>query len=516
MVLELKMQNIIHIGAKPKFKSLDGSKIYAQNLTKAFDGYKSVEDVTLHCQGNVQVKTNKIALLFTSKLFQKIFETNRDSNINPLQGYDIICPDFNPDAMAKVLELINTGTTKLSLDVELRTGIISIIQSLQINIKLEAQNYMEMKPGNRADEHESLEQFMDDVKDKINMMSKKCDKSQMTSPKIAEACDQIKIAESLPSQKRFELIELPERPKSSTDTEVNAIINKLSMPYSCEYCDLRFHMFIGLKQHMKKHPKLDESASLAKQKHQQMENDQQEIVNLEDDADIQIEEESSLPCPFCDESFTNLMSYDVHVRKHSDEHISSQDHSEKSLPDVEASDIEIDMTNKTEKIWLETSGQDQTCDTDQNDESVSIKCPLCKAWKHKFTHLRTHMAAIHYKKEISQYAAKSQRICQMCKTDFRSYSHLVSHLVSGNHNLLDKIVPKEMVETLKEIKAVFNNKDRKKCDQDLRNIRRRRELNFNIDNDEMDVTHVSQILDIPEDETSTRTQPNLVGCIMDQ
>ena len=239
------MPNIIYVGTKPIIKSLDGSKMYAQNLTKAFDGYKADEDVTLHCQGNVQVKTNKIALLFSSKLFQKIFETNCDSNINLLQGYDIICPDFNPEAMAKVLELINTGTTELSLDVELRTGMISIIQSLQINIQLEPANYIQMTSRNKADKQESLLQFMDDVTDKIKMTSqkmlKKCDKSQMTSPKMAEACDQIKMAESVPSQEMFEFNELPGRliklPKSSTDTEVNEIITKLSMPYSCEYCD---------------------------------------------------------------------------------------------------------------------------------------------------------------------------------------------------------------------------------------------------------------------------------------
>ena len=523
------MPNIIYVGTKPIIKSLDGSQMYAQNLTKAFDGYKTDEDVTLQCQGNVQVKTNKIALLFSSKLFQKIFETNCDSNINLLQGYDIICPDFNPEAMAKVLELINTGTTELSLDVELRTGMISIIQSLQINIQLEPANYIQMTSRNKADKQESLLQFMDDVSDKIKMTSqkmlKKCDKSQMTSPKMAEACDQIKMAESVPSQEMFEFNELPGRliklPKSSTDTEVNEIITKLSMPYSCEYCDKRFHLFIDLKQHMKKHQnksKLYESASLAEQQQeQQMEDDEQEIVNLEDDADIQVKEESSLPCPFCDESFTNLMSYDEHIEKHSDEHGSSQDQIEKTVVDVEASDIEIEMTNKTEKIWLETSGQDLTCDTEQNHGSVSIRCPLCKARKKKFTHLLSHMAACHYKKEISQYAAKTQRKCQMCKIDFRTYSHLMSHLVSGNHNLLDKIVPKEMVETLKEIKAVLNrkpvNKDRK---NGLRNIRRRRELIFNMGKDKMDVTdtnkiHVSQILEIPEDETSTRTQSDLEG-----
>jgi hypothetical protein len=61
-------------------------------LTKAFDGFKSGDEVTLHFQGKRQMKTNKIALFFSSKLFQKIFETNCDCTTNPLQEYNILCP----------------------------------------------------------------------------------------------------------------------------------------------------------------------------------------------------------------------------------------------------------------------------------------------------------------------------------------------------------------------------------------------------------------------------------------
>ena len=91
------MPKTIPIGVKTEVQSFEGnhfegSKSYAQNLTKAFDGYKSEEDVTLHCSGNSQVKTNKISLLFSSKLFQKIFENNCDCYTNILQEYNIVCP----------------------------------------------------------------------------------------------------------------------------------------------------------------------------------------------------------------------------------------------------------------------------------------------------------------------------------------------------------------------------------------------------------------------------------------
>ena len=103
--------------------------------------------------------------------------------------------------------------------------------------------------------------------------------------------------------------------------------------FSCEYCDLRFHQFIDLKQHLKKHlikSKLYQSAPLDEQKHnqqqqKQIENDQKETVDLVDDAEIQAVKKSSFLCPVCDKCFTNLMSYDVHVKKHSDDYSLNRD-----------------------------------------------------------------------------------------------------------------------------------------------------------------------------------------------
>ena len=145
------------------------------------------------------------------------------------------------------------------------------------------------------------------------------------------------------------------------------------MPFNCENCDLRFPLLIGLKQHLKKHKnksELDESASLVeqKQKQQQIENDQHKIIDLEDD-DIQYVEEitSSLHCPFCDKYFINLMSFDAHVKKHSEECSSNRDESEITLSD--ASDNETNMMDKMEIIWSETSSQDLINGTDQKSRS---------------------------------------------------------------------------------------------------------------------------------------------------
>ena len=88
----------------------DGEKMYTQCLIEAFDSVKFKSDVIIHCQNKTYLKTNKYSLFFSSNLSAKIIG-NSDSN--QLQGYDVLCPDFDPDSMAKFLELISTGSTKL-------------------------------------------------------------------------------------------------------------------------------------------------------------------------------------------------------------------------------------------------------------------------------------------------------------------------------------------------------------------------------------------------------------------
>ena len=511
------MPTIIQIGAKIELKSLKDSQYYSQNLTKAFEDYKSCDDVTLHCQGKVQVKTNKIALFFSSKLFKKIFETNCDCNTNALQEYDILCPEVNPDAMSKVLELINYGTTTLSSDnVELRTEMILIIQSFQININQEPAigDNISNKSHNIEDDADKIKLTLQQISKMSKkyevpsqIMTEKFNKIQLTSQKIAETCDEIgMMAEVGDLIKESELVELQQRfteiPKSVIDSEMDEVITKLTMSYSCNYCDLKFHLSSGLKEHLKTHlnkSKLYESASLIEQK--QTDNDQQEMV----DFDIQDAENiaNSILCPFCDQCFTNFISYDEHVTNHSDGSSSNGGHF----------NIKIDMTDKTETMWSETADQDLTFGTEKKSDSVSfvsIKCPLCKARKNSFENLLVHMAFHHYKKEIYKHYDRTQRKCQMCEKKFTTHRCLVRHMLSVKHNLLNKIITKEMVETLKHLAAEYDNK---KAANDGKKIRKRK-LIFNIDEDKLDGINSDE--DIQGDETSTSSQSDLEDSSMNE
>ena len=189
--------------------------------------------------------------------------------------------------MAKVLELINSGITELSPgDDQLRTGMISIIQSFQINIHLEPEtsDNIPQKIADMSDKLKNLLQKMDEEKKITSLSSQNMDdKIEMTSQKTTEKGDEIRMSESsdiidITTQNTFDSIynpsinEIPDRlteiPKSSTHSEINEIITKLSMPYSCEFCDRRFQLLIGLKQHLSKHltkSKLHKSASVVEQ-----------------------------------------------------------------------------------------------------------------------------------------------------------------------------------------------------------------------------------------------------------
>ena len=152
--------------------------------------------------------------------------------------------------MAKVIELINSGTTELSIgDDQLRTGMNTIIQSFQINIHLEPEISGNI-PQKIADMSDKLENLLQNMKEGIKITATSSlnmdDEIEMTPQKMTEICDEIGMSESngvidITTQNMFDpfyklsILEIPDRlteaPKSTTDSKMNKIITKMSMPY---------------------------------------------------------------------------------------------------------------------------------------------------------------------------------------------------------------------------------------------------------------------------------------------
>ena len=181
--------------------------------------------------------------------------------------------------MAKVLELINYGTTDLSPDDVLRDGMISIVQSLQINIYLpqatrdnfyvRSQNVEVASTENQVDSwdqihvtsrniEEAIMQFgmtsqeMAKLSDKPEMTSlgmeyvtnstewvsqnqeETCNEISMTSQNMTDKCDTFERMDEgieIPNLLEIAKRSLTAKPKSSTDDEMIGDNNELPMPY---------------------------------------------------------------------------------------------------------------------------------------------------------------------------------------------------------------------------------------------------------------------------------------------
>ena len=152
--------------------------------------------------------------------------------------------------MAKVLELINSGITELSPgDDQLRTGMISIIQSFQINIHLEPETSDNI-PQKIADMSDTLEKLLQNMDEEIKTTATSSlnmdDEIEMTPQQLTEICDEIGMSESsdvidITTQNifdpfyKFSTLEIPDRlievPKSSSDSELKGRNAKLPKPY---------------------------------------------------------------------------------------------------------------------------------------------------------------------------------------------------------------------------------------------------------------------------------------------
>ena len=106
------------IGAQYQIQAPGGADTHIQGLEQALGSLSSKEDLTLYCKNKTTVKTNKMPLLFSSKLVAQIL---KDTYHCTALEFEIICPDFDPDSMERVLQLINTGATNLEATIRVST-----------------------------------------------------------------------------------------------------------------------------------------------------------------------------------------------------------------------------------------------------------------------------------------------------------------------------------------------------------------------------------------------------------
>ena len=91
-------------------------------------------DVTFHFGHGVKVKTNKLLLAKSSRLFGQLFELNCACATWLRVSHDVICPDISPDAVMTLLELLHLGSAKLkSSDPEIMSDVQQVAKIFQID-----------------------------------------------------------------------------------------------------------------------------------------------------------------------------------------------------------------------------------------------------------------------------------------------------------------------------------------------------------------------------------------------
>ncbi len=128
------MPNIKICGNQFNVKPMEDNAKYLESFSTTLSRMTETEsnlDITIHCQDKSTLRASKVILANCSVLLRNIFNT---STCHCPATLDLICPDFDSRAMRKVLELINHGSTNLTLtDRDLLKEMKLILASLQID-----------------------------------------------------------------------------------------------------------------------------------------------------------------------------------------------------------------------------------------------------------------------------------------------------------------------------------------------------------------------------------------------
>ena len=190
--------------------SLDGISAHMKMLSRNF--VKSEPNVRLRCPENRNILAgNKIVLAQSSKLLAKIFKRNCEDCLSP-DEFDLICPDFEFEALKKVLELVNTGKTLLKVrDQPMWNEIASIVKCLQININF--------------DDREDLQQKISDLTPKENNSKNRelSENSKSERESNHKVLSSVEATSPVIESQTQEIISLEDSPTSAIEVSVHSV-----------------------------------------------------------------------------------------------------------------------------------------------------------------------------------------------------------------------------------------------------------------------------------------------------
>ena len=410
-------------GFQFQLQASGGKAEHIQGLEQALGSISTSEDIIFHCQNKSTISTNKMPLIFSSQLFAKLITENCHCPSALFQIYDVICPDFDPDCMARVLELISNGATNIDVvDQHIYNGMLFILDSLQINIKLE-----------------EIWAIAPTINLKIQTASTS---DQDSSPFDSSIQDQQKKA------------------------------------YTCKICSKEFHLLFGLQNHLKQHPSLsrtedsvldqiDQEERLSKEDltmdTPDMEVDLSTLVNLSPSK--LIDDNNLFHCHECSTEVTSFEAFEKHTNNHFMEIENENNASTKNSSAVhktkgEDFDKVYQPDNDKTVVDKKVKGsweKEQGC-KDSNATAMH-SCPICPATVPSLNRLGVHIAASHFKQQLlKSYTTEGPTACKFCVRSYASCSHLLRHVVQ-KHHALKNILPKDVYQKFWDIRIPNNTKD---------------------------------------------------------
>jgi len=416
----------------------------AENFGKLGDS-ESFADVIIHCRGQVPLRSSKIILAKFSRFLKKIFDLG-----DPWATVtDLICPDFDPEPVKEVLNLIHRGQSFVN-SFEVYLSMKKVIRTLEINLELtEFRTMRKSKYVKRNDAMADLAMegirgftteelfkqykkdfaFLTDNKDKSFVRVHTgdtydcsfCDQTFPTSRILTRhIMDCLKISyddifnvrkdedkgqeESTSSTKKIKLTEKKEtkdllsadeknpeaEPKSDAKTEQEA--EQDMAEFICGACNKKFTLLFALQKHMDtKHRPLNEISDSSE----------------------------TAPAP---------------TRKRKSDEIEIIEDASKSNEEDGQTSVDISTNSST------CSYQDLF--NFNEDGSPEFACKFCPYKSSSKGNLSIHICNAHFKAEILAVNGYNKEKCNSCGKRGTYLQSLVYHIGIG-HGVLKKILAKE-------------------------------------------------------------------------
>ena len=393
-------------------------------------------------------------LASASQFFLSLFSSSCDCAEVSSSVCDLICPDFEPEAVEKVLELISGhGLAILSNSYILLMQVTSILECFKIKIDLPPvdsfkslfDEILEIRLDTEEDLDGSIaEVFDEEISSAGGDITDSHDNNFLSTKTLGDIPSRMNTTSSMITE--------------SETTETHS----MDSSFICRICDKKFSMRISFDQHMLKHEQsgpvesriINPPGRAAKRK-----------LTAEDTLEVEKEVpeiiDISVPdhhhaCDVCQQNFPNRDKLEAHKMSHlqvlesaDSLHLHRSNESERSLSSQNMStheDLEPAM-NQSEKI--STSASCQKIAVNNNGLSPMYQCHICQCKMSKYNNLINHIGGVHLRTELQKFMSKEKpQTCLLCQKEATKFNHMASHLIQ-KHKVLDGMIPSKEKLTVK-------------------------------------------------------------------